>query len=50
MLNLRSEFKAFFAHRSGDAKEVFGIDESGIEERCLQHLNITGNHKTIDDH
>lgn len=37
--NLRPESEVFTAHPSGDAKEVLGMDESGIEERHLQHLD-----------
>lgn len=39
MFNLRPESEVFSAHPSGDAKEVWGIDVSGIEESHLQHLD-----------
>lgn len=39
MFNRRPEFKVFIVHPSGDTKEVWGIDGSGIEERSLQHLD-----------
>lgn len=39
MFNRGPEFKVLIAHPSGNTKEVWGIEGSGIEERCLQHLD-----------